>query len=272
MIIGGANDGVATNTCERIDFNAPSPQWQQAAPLSIARAHANAVILPSREVMVLGGGATGLYCEPTDIPEMYDPDTGNWTTLPPQVFGRMYHSTAVLLPDGRVLSAGQDSEQSGSWGEIYEPAYLFRGSRPTISGAPQQVAFGSTFTIDTPDATTVSAVALIRLSVVTHSGNMEQRYVGLQFSVATPDRLVATAPDNGNQAPPGYYMLFIVDNDRVPSVARFVQLVDQVNQIAIPTVSEWGLVGTALLLLTAGSCVLFRERHRKHAAVDSMSK
>ena len=256
MIIGGQNDGVATNTCERIDFSVSSPQWEPAAPLSIARAHANAVILPSREVMVLGGGETGLYCEPTNIPEMYDPDTGNWTTLPPQVFGRMYHSTAVLLPDGRVLSAGQDSDQSGSWGEIYEPAYLFRGPRPTISSAPPQVAYGSSFAINTPDAASISAVVLIRLSVVTHSFNLEQRYVGLQYSVAAPDRLIVTAPTDGNQAPPGYYMLFIVDDDNVPSVAEFVQLVDR---LAIPAVSTWGLV-VLILSVTIVATVVFGRR------------
>ena len=227
MIIAGENNGLVTNTCELIDFSAPAPQWQPTGSLSIPRAHANAVILPDRKVMLIGGGAEGTYGQPTRIPEMYDPDTGNWTTLPRQVFGRMYHSTAMLLPDGRVLSAGQDSGQSGSWGEIYEPAYLFRGPRPTISSAPPQVALGSSFTITTPDAASISAVALIRLSVVTHSGNVEQRYVGLEYSVTAPDQLVAAAPTNGNQAPLGFYLLFIVDDDGVPSVANFVQLIDQ---------------------------------------------
>ena len=263
MIIGGSNNGVATNSCEQIDFGVPSPQWEAAAPLSIARAHANVVILPSREVMVLGGGEVGLYCEPIDIPEMYDPDTGTWTSLPPQVFGRMYHSTAVLLPDGRILSAGQDSDQSGSWGEIYEPAYLFRGPRPTISSAPPQVAFGSSFTINTPDAASISAVAFIRLSVVTHSINIEQRYVGLQYSIAAPDQLIVTAPTEGNRAPPGYYMLFIVNGDDVPSVAHFVQLVDQA---AIPAIGNVGLVILIATILAVGGWVLSRRTGFAQAA------
>ncbi len=254
MIIGGANNGVTTSTCERIDFSAATPQWVPDGSLSIPRAHANAVILPNRKIMLVGGGDDGLYCEPTNVPEMYDPDTRTWSTLPRQVFGRMYHSTAVLLPDARVLSAGQDSDNSGSWGEIYEPAYLFQGPRPTITGAPKQIAYGASFLLNTPDAASIGSVALIRPSVVTHSVNMEQRYVGLSFTANDANGLSIVAPGDGNAAPPGYYMLFILNDLGVPSVAEFVQLLEQIDPI--PAVSEWGLVVMILLTITTGTLIL----------------
>ncbi len=254
MIIGGSDNGVATNSCERIDLSSPSPQWLSDGALSIPRAHVNAVILPDRKIMVIGGGDTGLYCEPTNMPEMYDPDTGVWSPLPPQVFGRMYHSTALLLPDARVLSAGQDSGSSSSWGEIYEPAYLFQGPRPTISSATGQINYGASFLINTPDAASIGTVALIRLSVVTHSINVEQRYVGLNFVMNDSNSLSIVAPADGNAAPPGYYMLFILNDQGVPSVAKIVQLLAQ--NAAVPTTSDWSIVVMTLLTITAGTLIL----------------
>ncbi|MFQ5494509.1 MAG: galactose oxidase-like domain-containing protein, partial [Phycisphaerae bacterium] len=224
MIIGGAQNGAVTASCERIDFSDPVPQWRPTGSLTTARAHANAVILPDRTVLVVGGGEEGLYCSPISVPELYDPATETWTPLPPQVYGRMYHSTAVLLPDGRVLSAGQDADASGSWGEIYEPAYLFRGPRPVITTAPVQITYGDAFTVATPAAANITSVALIRPSAVTHSVNMDQRYVGLSFSLGNSGALLVTAPSDGNRAPPGYYMLFLVDAQGVPSVAKMVRL------------------------------------------------
>jgi hypothetical protein len=238
MIIGGEywndlGENIHTATCEIMDFGDPSPQWQPTGSLHHARAHANVVILPDRRVLVIGGGTFDLYGEPVTIPELYDPDTGTWTELPAQVYGRMYHSTALLLPDGRVISAGQDNGPSGDWGEIYKPPYLFRGPRPAISSAPAQIAYGSSFAIETPDAADITAVALLRLGVVTHSVNMEQRYVGLPFSVAGATTLLATAPPDGNHAPPGYYMLFILNGLDVPSEAGIVQVVPATGCIAV---------------------------------------
>ena len=224
MIIGGGNDKILTNTTEIIDFSQPEPQWQYSAPMNFARAHANAVILPDRTVIIVGGGQLGLYEQPINNPELYDPSTNTWTLLPPQVFGRMYHSTAVLLPDGRVLSAGQNEGKSGDWGEIYQPPYLFRGPRPEILSVPPRISYGQTFAISTPQAEVIGSVALIRPSSVTHSVSFEQRYVGLTFRADGPSALLATVPQDQNLAPPGYYMISILNNDDVPSVAEFIRL------------------------------------------------
>ena len=107
---------------------------------------------------------------------------------------------------------------------IYEPAYLFRGPRPVISAAPAEILYGETFSISTPQAGEIASIALIRLSSVTHSVNCEQRYIGLSIETEDATTLLATAPSNQNLALPGYYMLFILNDVGVPSVAELVRL------------------------------------------------
>jgi hypothetical protein len=144
--------------------------------------------------------------------------------MPSQVGHRGYHSTALLLPDGRVLSAGSDS--STPWQqtlEIYSPPYLFQGARPVISSAPTSIPYSSNFTLTTPDAGNVTRVALIRPGAVTHSTNFEQRYVDLTWQGGQGQLTVAT-PSSPNMAPPGSYMLVIVNSSGVPSVMPFLQL------------------------------------------------
>ena len=134
---------------------------------------------------------------------------------------RTYHSIALLLPDGRVLSAGGTFGRASA--EIYSPPYLFHGSRPTITSAPANVAYGQSFFVGTPDATSISKVTLITLSSVTHGFNMGQRISRPSFSQATGG-LNVTAPSDPNKTPPGYYMLFILNSNGVPSVAKIVQI------------------------------------------------
>ena len=112
--------------------------------------------------------------------------------------------------------------------EIYKPAYLFNSSggaatRPSISSAPSSIGWGNTFTVQTPDAANISSVVLVRNGSVTHAFNMDQRLVGMSFTAGT-GALTVTAPPNGNIAPPGWYMLFLLNSAGVPSVATFVQL------------------------------------------------
>ena len=137
---------------------------------------------------------------------------------------RLYHSTALLLPDGRVLSGGTTGGgDNNKDAEIYSPPYLFRGPRPTITSAPSAVTYGKTFFILTPDAADITKVTLVRLGSVTHSFDQNQRFVTLPSSQASGG-LNVTVPSNENLAPRGHYMLYILDGDGVPSVARFVRL------------------------------------------------
>jgi hypothetical protein len=134
---------------------------------------------------------------------------------------RGYHSTALLLPDGRVFSGGGQTVAASV--EIYSPPYLFKGARPEISSAPANIDYGKSFFVGTPDAASITKVSMIALSSVTHGFNMTQR-ISLPAFAQANDGLNVTAPSSGNAAPPGYYMLFILDSAGVPSVAKILQL------------------------------------------------
>ena len=108
--------------------------------------------------------------------------------------------------------------------EIFRPPYFFRGERPVIGKCPNEVQYGKPFEIETSDAETIREICLIRPTVTTHCVNTEQRYVGLEFSKLIPNTLQTSIPSNMNLAPLGYYMLFVINEDRVPSIAHFAHL------------------------------------------------
>src|SRR5205814_9173108 len=148
-----------------------------------------------------------------------------WTTLASAAKYRGYHSFALLLPDGRVLTGGGQMNQSGQANgsniEIFSPPYLFKGARPAITSAPSSVAYGQQALIGTADA--ISRVTWIRLGATTHAFNQEQRFLPLAFSAASGGVNV-TFPSSANLSPPGYYMLFLVNSLGVPSVARIIRI------------------------------------------------
>lgn len=215
----------AMASVEMIDLGAANPQWETIAPLNIARIHANAVLLPDEKIFVVGGGAQNLYDAPIHTPEMYDPATGMWTEMADHVGNRSHHSTSLLLPDGRVMLAGSDDGGPNETTlEVYSPPYLFQGARPEIDGGTTTTAgYGDTITINTGEAATIDDVVLMRPGAVTHGNDMEQRLLNLNVTGETAGSLTAAAPANGNVAPPGYYMLFILD-EGVPSEASWVLL------------------------------------------------
>ena len=222
LLLGGGDPPTAT--AEIIDLNAATPAWKYTAPMSSARRQQNATILADGTVLVTGGSSgTGFdnNSAPVYKTELWDPATGTWTAMAPITVYRGYHSMALLLPDGRVLSGG--GNYGGACVEIFSPPYLFKGTRPTIDSAPAEIAYGSTFAIGSAAAASIGKVHLIRLSSVTHSFNQEQRIARLQFSIGS-GVVDAIAPANPNLAPPGYYMLFIVDSTGVPSEAKIVHL------------------------------------------------
>jgi hypothetical protein len=137
--------------------------------------------------------------------EIWDPATENWTTMGSAQIPRLYHSAVVLLPDGRLLSTGGNGYPQT---EVYEPPYLFKGSRPTINSAPASISYGQTFFVETPDVASITQVTWIRLPSTTHAFNMNQRINRLSFSQVAGG-LNVVAPSNANLAPPGHYMLFI---------------------------------------------------------------
>ncbi len=225
MMIGGATTeaSAATNTVEILDTSQTVPTWRYTTPMNYRRVNANAVTLPDGKVLVIGGGSSGAYTGPVTAAEMFDPTTQTWTVMASQLAGRSYHSTAMLLPDGRVLSAGQDHGAYATTAEIYSPPYLFNGTRPTTAAAPDNATYGQSLTIETPEAADITKVTLIRASSVTHEIDTDQRYVSLGFTTSN-STVTASSPSNANIAPPGYYMLFLVNSSGVPSVASWVRI------------------------------------------------
>ncbi len=238
LIVGGNERDDDTPTivpsasAEVIDLNDNPPAWKQVQDMHFRRRQLNATLLPDGKVLVTGGSSVPGFDKSQGAvlrAELWDPATEQWTLMAAQSRYRGYHSTALLLPDGRVLSGGGGHPNSYAGAqynfEIYSPPYLFKGLRPTIGSAPDQVAYDRPFVVRTPDASNILSATLIRLPSVTHSFDQNQRLVHLSFEMAQDERgLVITAPENPNLAPPGHYMLFLVDKNGVPSVAQIVQL------------------------------------------------
>lgn len=225
LVVGGQSSSSAppTGTAEILDTSAAVPKWRYTGSLNYPRLHANTVNLPDGQVLIVGGGAQHKYVNPVKIPEIYNPSTETWTALAPQQGSRMYHSTTLLLPDGRVLSAGQDDGPLATYGEIFSPPYLFKGARPTITDSPSSTGYGQQLTVTTPDALDISSVTLIKAGSITHEVDTDQRSVPLSFT-ATDGAITAQAPVNANLAPPGHYMLFIVNSNGVPSIAPWIHV------------------------------------------------
>ena len=210
-----------------IDLSAASPQWRETAPMAFARRRQNLVILADGNVMAVGGTAAADDVTKAVLAgEIWDRDTETWTTVASMAVPRMYHSAAMLLPDGRVVAAGGDtpSAQAKLTAQFYSPPYLFKGPRPLITAAPDSAGYGASIAIDTPTSG-ITSVALIRGGAVTHAIDMNQRYVPLTFR-QEGSRVTADAPAAGKIAPPGYYMLVIEGADGVPSEGRWIRIGD----------------------------------------------
>ncbi len=233
-----------------LDMTQASPAWRETTAMNFPRAYENLTLLPDGKVLASGGesASDGIDLTKAVLPaEMWDPATEKWTTVASLTNGREYHSTALLLPDGRVLMAGGGqlpgsgaTDQTNA--EIYSPPYLFNGARPTITGAPGTIQYGSSFTVQTPDAASITKVALIRTPSVTHAFDQNQRYIPVSFTAGS-GQLTVQAPAAANNAPPGYYMLFILNGNGVPSVASFVRFPAPWEDTQAPTAPS-GLTAT----------------------------
>lgn len=230
---GGKSDVTARRTAEIIDAEnllAGDP-WTALPNMTEDRIHCQGILMPDGKAVLFGGleshGGGGTGSLTSDI---FDPCTDTFTTADSLTYARGYHAVAALLPSGQVMAAGG----VGFGGaadltiEVFNPPYLFRGPRPTITSVPSLVHHGSSFDIDTPDATKIEKVVLVRPVSYTHQTESEQRVLQLEFTRdAANDRVTATAPDGIHphpHAPRGYYMLFILDCDGIPSVGQFVHL------------------------------------------------
>lgn len=236
--VGSTSTSQPTKKVELIDLNDTAPKWTTAADMNVERTHHNATVLPDGTVLVTGGTKGTGFNNLTGAQhqaELWDPNNPQkWTNMASEGTDRCYHSIALLLPDGRVLSAGSgeggDAFQANSHTEaqIFRPPYLFKGtSRPAISQPlpPSNITYGEPFDVTVTVATgdSIKKVSWVRLGSVTHCANMNQSFMFLNFDHNAP-KITVHAPTNVNLAPPGHYMLFVLNQLGVPSVAHMMHI------------------------------------------------
>lgn len=264
LLVGGGDP--PTRTVQRIDLNRTAPTWEFVESMDFARRQLNATILADGSVIVTGGtGSAGFNVVDDAVfaGELWDPNSESWTTLSAAEIPRIYHSFSLLLPDARLLTGGSGHPPGvGPPGdmdhfdvEIYSPPYLFRGSRPTIAAAPSSFGHAESFLVETPDAAQIAAVHLIRLGSVTHAFDQSQSFSRLRFS-KTARGLDVTAPTSGVEAPPGPYMLFVLNDEGVPSVASIVRLLPNAGRLADDALRLDRAPGGNLALYWQPSCAI----------------
>ena len=227
-----------TGSAEVIDLNQASPAWRSVPGMRFARRQMNATILADGQVLVTNGTSGPGFNDVAGAvheAELWNPVTEGWTTMAREVVGRTYHSASLLLPDGRVLSIGSGEgggvsyENSQFTGQVFSPPYLFSSDgspapRPTITSAPSRITYGASFTVETPDAASITRGTLIRLSSVTHAFNQSQAIYPLTFTATSATTIRGDAPAGANLAPAGPYMLFLLGPSGAPSPAHMVML------------------------------------------------
>ncbi|MEM8488099.1 MAG: putative Ig domain-containing protein, partial [Bacteroidota bacterium] len=252
MIIGGsvsyesAEKQIATNQVVSIDISGDTPALTSIAPMIHPRVTHNGVLLPNGEILVVGGRTDGGEINSVLTPEIWNPDTGAWTTLADMSVPRNYHSTALMLPDGRVWSGGggfcsnECAATTHSDAQVFSPPYLFNAdgslaTRPVITTSPASIVNGSTFTLDaTPGLTRFTA---IKMSAITHQMNTDLRRLYVEFTETTAGSYALEAHQNPNVLTPGYWMFFGVDSNGVPSEAAIIQ----VTSDGVPVITNPGI-------------------------------
>jgi hypothetical protein len=227
LVSGNSNKAVV------IDINGVTPVVTPTDNLSTRRAWSNATILPDGRVLVTGGsGSPDKLIDVNNAAEIWNPDTGHWTVGASGARPRLYHSMALLLPDASVLVGGGGasitSPQNNFHSEIYYPPYLYKASgglasRPIITSAPGELAPGLDFSMQVGTSDSISRVTLLHAGAVTHSVNLAQRFVELSFT-ADGGMLFVAMHDRATDVPPGYYLLFVINDSGVPSEGSVVRI------------------------------------------------
>jgi YVTN family beta-propeller protein len=223
---GGNSNGAIV-----IDITSGTPVVTPTQSMSTQRRLVNATVLPNGKVLATGGSQ--VHNELTGVnnsAEIWDPTAGTWRRGPDGQRPRLYHSMSLLLPDGRVLvgGGGAPGPVTNMNMEVYLPPYLYdstgaRAMQPRLTSAPAQIDIGETFFVDFTDAADISRVTMVKTASVTHSWNMEQRFIELTF-VRDGTRLRIQAPTKAADAPPGFWMLYALNENGVPSTARILKI------------------------------------------------
>ncbi|ORT61602.1 galactose oxidase-like domain-containing protein [Streptomyces sp. CB03238] len=238
MVIGGGGVGESEKSSEKsrlVDLKDPNPRFKDGASLDKGTRYPSASLMPDDTVLVTGGSEDYRGRSDSNVLEArtYDPKTGTYTRVADPQVGRNYHSGSVLLPDGRVMIFGSDSlfadkanTKPGVFEqriEIYTPPYLFRDSKPKVTGGPAKIKRGGSGVFTTPDAARIKTAKLMRPSAVTHVTDVDQRSIALEMK-KTADGFDVTVPKNRSLVPSGWYMLFVTDDKGTPSEAVWVEV------------------------------------------------
>jgi hypothetical protein len=263
LVCGGSyrenNQPLSSAECYRVaPDTGPPVAWTKEPEMPEGRVMPDSVILPDGTILIVNGagwglaggdgGKTGSAGDPVFATSLYDPVKKVWTKLARAQVPRLYHSGAILLESGHVITMGSemqnyiDTQGSNPRRECYPvgtqvctdpyeyrierftPPYLLTGKdRPVIAKAPESLTYKSIFSIDLSSDLLIDKVSLIRYSTTTHSTNTDQRLVELEILSQVPGKLYLEAPPSGSVAPPGNWMLFILA-EGVPSVAKTIQL------------------------------------------------
>jgi hypothetical protein len=230
MILGGGDTNrlvTATDSAAVVDLKRAAPKYTALPPLSSPKMYVSAVVLPNSTVLETGGGSKSVNAGsfPVLTAQIFDPKTDSWTPAAAPTVPRLYHSSAILLPDGRVATFGGNPKNSFEMRiEIYTPEYLRTNTpRPRITSGPSEMTYGGTYALSTTQASPITSAVLVRPAAVTHSSDSNQRLVDLGVAT-TASGITVTVPANPNLTPPGWYMLFVNDAHGVPSVAKWVHV------------------------------------------------
>ncbi|MFV1985970.1 MAG: galactose oxidase-like domain-containing protein [Gemmatimonadota bacterium] len=221
LVLGGG--GPPTNSTEI--FNASTETWRSVSSMSQPRINPDIVLLPDGAVLVVGGQSVAEEQEGSEgegqvlVAETLEADATGWSAAGNATYPHGYHSTALLLPDGSVMAGGPENVL-----ERYLPWYFFAGDRPVIESLPGSAGYGETVPLMMTGDAPIDRVVLIRVSSVTHSLNTDQRYLESGFSLVSTGELAVQMPTSAGLAPPGYYLVFIVTEGRVPSEGRFLRI------------------------------------------------
>lgn len=224
VTIMGGNTPPTEETAEMIDLSEPAPAWTALPDLNVPRPlQFTATLLPDGRIFIAGGVSGGGDGGPCEIFDPRNPADG-WLAGPAMTYARGYHSSFILLADGSIVGGG-DPQVGGmpTPHERFFPDY-FEMLRPVVSAAPGTINYGGVFTVDTPNAADIDEVVLLRPGAVTHGYNMSQRGIECVISAVAGGSLDVEAPPQANLAPPGWYLLFILNASRVPSLGRWIRL------------------------------------------------
>lgn len=242
LMAGGIEDinpktnSKATDSAEIFTFDSVNPdnsEWTNTNPTKKKRFLSDSVILPDGKILLVNGASGGKADDNNGIVkdiEIFDPESQSWSIHGILGKDRLYHSTTLLLPDGKVVVAGSTGAE---WTnprfekiiEVISPPYLDNDpNRPEIISAPEEISYDESFEVNTQNSTNIVKTTIIRCSSITHNNNMDQRCVNLKKDNLSNNSLKIQSPKNSTWAPPGYYMLFVIDGEGIPSVGKIFKL------------------------------------------------